>query len=396
MKKQFWILILFLFCVISLLADVVNDKFHLVDFEVYYRTAVRMIEGGPIYRIDTDGHFVYKYAPTAALFFIPFTLISFEISQWLFWFLLALVLGKTLYLLYSLCQNNRHKKSINGVILAALLTVGTHVHLEWHLGQVNSILLLLYVLIIYAYHEDRPKTIAALLSASLFVKPFALIFLPYLLFKKRFSALYFSFIYTLVFAFLPLFFYPSYAQFLDLYNAWFNELNIEMSAKQNLFALRNHSIFSVIARSAYLNSILVGAAVQQAFQLSILGIMALSFLYYIKKGSYIVEAATGELALLCAWIPLIAFSSQNAYLFSLPLLIYLFTAFDELNIWFKTLLVAACILLGINIYELMGKASYQFLLDHSIYVYGSILLVAVAFKLRTQRAAVATQKMPIL
>ena len=96
MKKQFWILILFLFCVISLLADVVNDKFHLVDFEVYYRTAVRMIEGGPIYRIDTDGHFVYKYAPTAALFFIPFTLISFELSQWLFWFLLALVLGKTL------------------------------------------------------------------------------------------------------------------------------------------------------------------------------------------------------------------------------------------------------------------------------------------------------------
>ena len=124
--------------------------------------------------------------------------------------------------------------------------------------------------------------------------------------------------------------------------------------------------------------------------------MALSFLYYIKKGSYIVEAATGELALLCAWIPLIAFSSQNAYLFSLPLLMYLFTAFDELNIWFKTLLVAACILLGINIYELMGKASYQFLLDHSIYVYGSILLVAVAFKLRTQRAAVATKKMPIL
>ncbi len=386
MKKQFWIIFLFLFCVISLLADVVNDKFHLVDFEVYYRTAARMLDGESIYRINSDGHFVYKYAPTAAVFFIPFTLLSFGTSQWIFWFLLAFVLGKALQLLYLLNKKNPATYSANIIILTSLLTVGTHVHLEWHLGQVNSILLLLYVYIFYAYLEDRPKKLGGLLALSLFIKPFALIFLPYLAIKKRFAALYYSLIVAFFLALTPLLFYPSWAQFFDLYTAWSNELTVEMSSKQQLFALRNHSIFSFIARMTSLNYILVSPAIQQYYQLALLSIMGMGFLFYLKKGSYLVDAANGEFALLCAWIPLIAFSSQNAYLFSLPLLVYLIAAFEELDRIFRGILIAGCILIGINIYELLGKANYQFFLDHSIYVLGSLLLVTVAFKLRIQRA----------
>lgn len=83
---------------------------------------------------------------------------------------------------------------------------------------------------------------------------------------------------------------------------------------------------------------------------------------------------------------MIAFSSQNAYLFSLPLLVYLIAAFEELDRIFRGILIAGCILIGINIYELLGKANYQFFLDHSIYALGSLLLVTVALKLRTQPA----------
>lgn len=89
-----------------------------------------MLDSESIYRLNSDGHFVYKYAPTAAVFFIPFTLLSFEPSQWIFWFLLAFVREKTLQLLYLLNKKNPATYSANIIILTSLLTVGTHAHLE--------------------------------------------------------------------------------------------------------------------------------------------------------------------------------------------------------------------------------------------------------------------------
>ena len=72
MKRHFWLLPLLLFSLISLAGDVINERFDLVDFEVYFRTAGRMLDGSELYRIESDGHFVYKYAPSAALYFLPF------------------------------------------------------------------------------------------------------------------------------------------------------------------------------------------------------------------------------------------------------------------------------------------------------------------------------------
>lgn len=168
------------------------------------------------------------------------------------------------------------------------------------MGQVNSILLLLYVYIFYTYLEDRPKKLGGLLALSLFIKPFALIFLPYLAIKRKFSALYYSLIVALFLAITPLLFYPSWAQFFDLYTAWFNELTVVMSSKQQLFALRNHCIFLFIARMTSLNNILVSPINQQYYRLTLLSVMGLGFLYYLKKGSYLVDAANGEFALLRA------------------------------------------------------------------------------------------------
>ena len=54
--------------------NLVNGRFEMVDFEVYYRAAERILSGSELYGIKEDGHYVFKYAPNAGIYFIPFLL----------------------------------------------------------------------------------------------------------------------------------------------------------------------------------------------------------------------------------------------------------------------------------------------------------------------------------
>ncbi len=385
MNRYLWALSVIIFSLISLTGDFINLRFDLVDFEVYFRTAERMIEGSAIYRVEGDGHFVYKYAPPAALYFIPFVCLGFGLSKWIYWLFLTALLLWALDAMAALSWAKKNNKSINIILICSVLSVIPHIHLDWHLGQVNLLLLALYVLMIKAYLEDRQKFVGAILGISLFIKPFGLIFLPYLFFKKRFSSIFYTLLWSLLIGFLPFVFYPSWEQFTGLYDGWINELMIEMSGKQDLMADANHTIFSVLARYTPLQYLLTSPFSQKFYQLLVLGIMALGFLKFMKKGEFIPFSFTSEFALLCSWIPLLAFSSQNAYLFTLPLIVYLMFHFDKLNLPVKFLFVLGCVLSGIDIHDVVGAEMHKLLLKHSIYVFGSVAITITAFYLRLVR-----------
>jgi hypothetical protein len=392
MKKYIWLIPLILFSLISLFGDYINGRFDLVDFEVYFRTAERMLEGAEIYRIDSDGHFVYKYAPSAALYFLPFLPLGFAISKVLFWLVLTAALAWGLSVLAHLIGAEKADKTINITLFFSILAVVPHIHLEWHLGQVNMLLMVLFVASMKAYLENQQKTLGILLGASLFVKPFALIFLPYLLFKKRFSALAYTIVATLIIGFLPFVFYPSWPAFTGLYISWITELQIEMSSKQALFADANHTIFSVLARYTPFQYTLIDNLYQKIYQLIILGIMGLAFLKYMQLGKGKPKAAIGELAMLTAWIPILAFTSQNAFIYTLPLIVYLLFNFSELAAWAKALLVLGCFLIGINMHDIVGDKLYWALMQGSIYTFGSMMLMVVAFYLRIRNSSTSSPR----
>jgi hypothetical protein len=385
MNRYLWAISVIIFSLISLAGDFINVRFDLVDFEVYFRTAERMIEGTAIYRIESDGHFVYKYAPSAALYFIPFVCLGFGLSKWVYWLILTALLVWALAAMSELSWAKKSNKSINIILIFSVLSVIPHIHLDWHLGQVNLLLMALYVLIIKAFLEDRQKLLGAILGISIFIKPFGLIFLPYLFIKKRFSSVFYTLLWSLIIGFLPFIFYPSWEQFTGLYDGWINELLIEMSGKQDLMADGNHTIFSVLARYTPLQYLLNSPFSQKLYQILVLGIMAVGFLKYMKKGEFIPCSFTSEFALLCSWIPLLAFSSQNAYLFTLPLIVYLMFHFDKLNLPVKLLFILGCFLIGINMHDLVGPEMHKLMLKHSIYVFGSLAITTSAFYLRLVR-----------
>ena len=66
-KENLWILFIFFFSIISLIMNIVNGRFEMVDFEVYYRAAERILSGSELYGIKEDGDYVFKYAPNAGI-----------------------------------------------------------------------------------------------------------------------------------------------------------------------------------------------------------------------------------------------------------------------------------------------------------------------------------------
>ena len=69
-------------CLLFMFAEIINHRFWLSDFEVYYKAADRILHSQNLYGISADGHYVFKYSPTSAIYFIPFImklLIDFQL-----------------------------------------------------------------------------------------------------------------------------------------------------------------------------------------------------------------------------------------------------------------------------------------------------------------------------
>jgi len=385
-QKNTWLYLLILISVILLLADIINKRFYMHDLEVYYRTAARLVQGQELYRIKAHGHYVFKYSPISAIYFIPFLLLPFTVAKVGYWLLLTFLVGFILNIFYKLTACTEEVSTLfrqkNTVLLLTFIAVVTHIHREWHLGQVNLLLLALYVSTLHSLIYKKYKIAAFTLAFSLFIKPFGLIFLPYLFLKKKYQTLLYTTIFVLVLGLLPLLFYPSLAAFKQLYLSWFQELAIELRAKQSLLNAGNHTIFSVIARYTPLRNLLSGATAARFYQLSMLGLIGFILLFFIQKGRHLRRSLVAEGAVLIALIPLFAFTSINAFLFSAPCLVFLLYNFPQLPAKGKIALAVACILIGGNIRDLMGKRIFDLLENNSTYTLGTLILLGLMFYLR--------------
>ena len=88
-----------------------NHGINLPDFEVYYRSALRLLGGDNLYRIESDGHFVFKYSPACAMMFIPFTIFPFSIAKVLYWIFLTGISAYAFFLSIELAKPGLYLKS---------------------------------------------------------------------------------------------------------------------------------------------------------------------------------------------------------------------------------------------------------------------------------------------
>lgn len=385
-------LVLAIICLVFMVAEIYNSRFWLSDLEVYYKAAYRIVRGQNLYQIVEDGHYIFKYSPTSGILFIPFLVMPFAAAKYVYWVLLTSLIVMGFYLCIILIKPSLYSRgkvhSVNRIVLIVTVILALHFLRELHLGQVNYLLLFLYLTAIYYYNKGKTLIFSVILALTVFIKPFGLIFIPYLVYKLKFRELLVFVGSAIILFLLPLLFYGSFDFTLQQYQLWINELTIELSHKQGLLDPANHSIFSVLARYSPVQFLSLNAVTTYIYQLMVLMVIGLTFIWFtrihIKKASanQLRYFSMIEFALLIAYIPLLAFTSENAFIFTLPLVFVVILHFNYLKTYEKVLAVMGFLFIGGNFGELWGPIITQKIDDLSLISIGTLILIGLTYSLR--------------
>jgi len=179
-----WIIFILIFTI-----EHINGRFWLNDFRVYYGAADAMIHGQPFYGVSFGlDSGLYKYSPVILFLFAPSGLISFKIACVLHFIFLALCTWVSFLLIRHIMNKWVFVKKIpqEGLMLSLAFT-GICIHLvrELHLGNINSLLLLLSCLVLLFLLEKKNIPAGILFGLIILFKPFFIfLVIPVILRKK--------------------------------------------------------------------------------------------------------------------------------------------------------------------------------------------------------------------
>jgi len=386
-SKYLGFILIFISSILFLTGEIVNNRFWLADFEVYYKAAQRIIEGKNLYHIQSDGYYIFKYSPTSAIFFIPYIIFPFWLAKYVYWSFITITIMISFKLCIKLTNQDNSKnyslKNENLIFTFGILTLAVHYLRELHLGQVNQLLCFMYVLLVYYFINNKKIITSLLLAISIFIKPFTLIFIPFLLIKRKFKELVLFIIFSIILFFVPFIFYGSISDCIIQYKYWINELQIELSHKQALTQPANHTIFSVLIRytplGLFLNLKESGKIIYQLLVLLGIGLSILWFMFLDKKNS--TRHSTDQKSIYELSI-LISLISGNAFIFTQLLVFITLSNFSKYTNIDKFLAIIGFFSIGGDFTDLIGKKFSDFLFYNSFVSIGTLILIFLLFKFR--------------
>jgi Glycosyltransferase family 87 len=177
MARLRWLVVLGLI-VLGVVAYTARIQHEMVDFITWRQSAVRALHAEPLYRPE-DGHYQFKYLPTFALVMAPFAALDQDAAKML-WY--AILVGLLVALLrWSVVSlPDRRLSQLTLMSITVILMAKFYMH-ELLLGQTNLLLGALLMAALLAVQRHRPVTAGSLVGAAVFVKPYALILVPWLL-----------------------------------------------------------------------------------------------------------------------------------------------------------------------------------------------------------------------
>ncbi|MFC2098439.1 glycosyltransferase family 87 protein [Bacteroidota bacterium] len=345
------------FLILYMVNHVFNGRFTMFDFQVYYRAAERILDGQNLYKIVSDGHYIFKYSPVSAVYFIPLSLLPLTVAKVIYWLASSAAFCIVLALFFRMGDP---LKTIGGparqnlLYLITFICLGAFLELEIHLGQVNIFILILLVVSAYSSRQNRPLVSGLLLAISVFLKPFGLILFAYYLYRSKFRESIYFLLFTAVLFFLPLMFFGSFEMFMEQSRLWLQEIQIEMHNKQDLLAHYNHTVFSVLARYTPLRWVEWTAVRTLVFQLTVLAIFGFLFILLRISNRSKEDIFPVELALVLCLIPLLAHTNKNLYLCCGMVNAVLLIRFFKLHWIYRSLFIIGILISSFNIIEIWG------------------------------------------
>ncbi|NOR21272.1 MAG: DUF2029 domain-containing protein [Candidatus Aminicenantes bacterium] len=347
------------------------------DFGVCYKGGERVINGETLYRVS-DGHLQYKYSPASAVFFSLFTLFPYEVAKCI-WYLSELIfLFLSLFISYDILPSKQKKKGL--VLIFSFLVMVKFIGREIELGQVNIFIFFLLIMMVKALLNKNDVKGGLFLGLSLIFKPYGLVFLPYLILKKRFKPIASGFGTVIIGLILPMIFYGLRGNIVVL-KEW--QKTLSKSTPGLIDQYDNASIFALFFK------IMPDESRELAFIFIICSglLIAFSFLWMmiLGKRENLKKPEVLEYSFLFVLIPLFSpLAWYYNYLYSILTIVFLINYIDKFPKVLKYLLIANLIIIGGSLREVLGKDAFRFYTGYSLVLISYLIVLFHLFYLRVK------------
>jgi hypothetical protein len=348
----------------------------MVDFDVYRTAAMRALRAEPLYRLS-DGHYQFKYLPAFALGMSPFALVDREAAKAM-WFALSagLLTAFVRWSVRGLPERRRGEGVLMG--LAVLFMVKFYAH-ELTLGQTNIELGVLLVGGLLAVQVDQPGVAGVLLGLAAFVKPYALLLLPWLGFSYGLVPAAVGGAVIAAGLILPALIY-GWTGNIALLVDWFH--TVTGSTAGNLLGADNVSLAAMWAKW-----IGVGTPATALATIStgiVLGLVAVAWLRRrtVEAPDYL------EVALLMLVIPLLSPQGWDyVLLLGTPAAVCLLDRWGDMSGPWKAVTAISLALMGLTIFDVMGRQLYGQFMALSLVSVAALGAAVALLQLRLKSAA---------
>jgi hypothetical protein len=346
------------------------------DFEVYWTAAARALDAAPLYRAE-DGHFQFKYLPAFAVLASPIAVLPLNIAK-TFWFLLSTALMAAL-LATSVALLPERRRAGWVLVAVMVIAMGKFYGHELVLGQVNLLFAVLVATGILAMRKDRDAIASALFVAAVVVKPYAVLFLPWIVFTRGSRALVSAILGALCVALAPAGIY-GIGGTVALHQAWWT--TVTASTAPNLTNPDNVSIAAMFTKwLGYGNAATLLSAVVACLLLA-------AAVFVVVRGRGVPRRESLEGAFLLTTIPLLSPQGWDyVFLVATPAIAVLANYDDRLPPMLRAVTWIAVLTIGLSIFDLIGRQRYAAFMSWSIITLCFFVVIAALTSLRVRATA---------
>ena len=348
----------------------------LVDFRVPRLAAERFLAHETLYRAE-DGHYQYKYFPAFALVMVPFTWLPRLVAE-ITWFTLTVAMTWMLLRLSVFALPDRRRAAKTLIWLTLLLTTKFLVK-EIGFGNFNLPLALLILGAVIAAQKGSPTTAGALVAAAVFVKPYALLFVPWLAWRLGWRALAAFGLVFIVGLLMPAMFYGWQGN-ITLLKSWYGV--VTATTAPNLIGVENMSFASLWAKWIEPGPTAAALALASVIVAVIAGLV----LMWRWRGS--ADPNYHEVGYFLVLIPLISPQGWDyVLLIAMPAYVCLLDRWRELSTVWRAVTLTGFFLTSFTVFDLLRRTLYLFIMQWGGPTIGAVLIAICLIHLRSRKLA---------
>lgn len=346
------------------------------DFDVYRTAAARAIAAEPLYRSE-DGHWQFKYLPAFALAVAPVALLPTPVARAV-WFGGSLALLVVLLTLSVRLLPDLHWRR-GLLVTATVIALGKFYAHELELGQSNILLALVAMLAVSRFRAGREAQAGVWLAVATIVKPYAIVFLPYLAARQRWRAVVACLLTLAAAIVLPAVRYGASGNWAQLAGWW---TTVTTTTPPNLLVQDNISIPAMYAKwlgvgatSAWLGGVT-----------AMIVLAACAWMLRVRPAVTFPEYL--DVAVLLMLVPLVSPQGWDyVLLVSTPAVMLLINHLRNLARPLRPVLILALAVPGLTLWDIVGRQAYHVFMVVSVVTFCALVQLAVLLRLRARQVA---------